>query len=107
MTWQMASKHKFSAYLDRIVKFRGHECPALYAEEVGQAHIRARFRSGDGAFINAIAFRALNRPLGQALLQNRGRSMHAAGTLALDRWNGNERVQLRLIDVASDDPSLR
>ena len=33
LTWQMASKHKFSAYLDRIVKFRGHECPALYAEE--------------------------------------------------------------------------
>ena len=30
LTWQMASKHKFSAYLDRIVKFRGHECPALY-----------------------------------------------------------------------------
>ena len=33
LTWQMASKHKFSAYLDRIVKYRGHECPALYAEE--------------------------------------------------------------------------
>ena len=33
LTWQMASKHKFSAYIDRIVKFRGHECPALYAEE--------------------------------------------------------------------------
>jgi len=33
LTWQMASKHKFSAYMDRIVKFRGHECPALYAEE--------------------------------------------------------------------------
>jgi hypothetical protein len=33
LTWQMAQKHKFAAYLDRIVKFRGHECPALYAEE--------------------------------------------------------------------------
>jgi hypothetical protein len=33
LTWQMAERHKFSAYLDRIVKFRGHECPALYAEE--------------------------------------------------------------------------
>ena len=33
LTWQMASKHKFSAYIDRIVKSRGHECPALYAEE--------------------------------------------------------------------------
>jgi len=33
LTWQVAPKHKFSAYLDRIVKFRGHECPALYSEE--------------------------------------------------------------------------
>src|SRR5712691_928134 len=33
LTWQIAQKHKFSVYGDRIVKFRGHECPALYAEE--------------------------------------------------------------------------
>ena len=25
----IAGKHKFGAYLDRIIKFRGHECPAL------------------------------------------------------------------------------
>ena len=39
-----------------------------YAEEVGQAHVRARLRSGDGAMLNAIAFRAADQPLGQALL---------------------------------------
>lgn len=33
LTYQVAQKHKFSAYLDRISKFRGHECPALTAEE--------------------------------------------------------------------------
>ena len=33
LTYQVAQKHKFAAYLDRIVKFRGHECPALSAEE--------------------------------------------------------------------------
>ncbi len=72
----------------------------VYAEEVGQAHVRARLRSGDGATVNAVAFRAANQPLGQALLQGRGRTVHAAGTLALDRWNGVERVQLRLLDIA-------
>jgi single-stranded-DNA-specific exonuclease len=76
----------------------------VYAEEVGQAHVRARFRAGDGATINAIAFRALNQPLGHALLQNRGRSVHAAGTLSRDNWNGAERVQLRLLDLAPVDP---
>ncbi len=76
----------------------------VYAEEVGQAHVRARLRAGDGSFVNAIAFRALNQPLGQVLMQSRGRSVHAAGTLALDHWNGSTRVQLRLLDLALADP---
>jgi single-stranded-DNA-specific exonuclease len=50
--------------------------------------------------ISAVAFRAAGQPLGQALLKNRGQPMHAAGTLSIDRWNGAERVQLRLIDLA-------
>jgi single-stranded-DNA-specific exonuclease len=33
----------------------------------------------------------------------RGQPLHAAGTLSIDRWNGAERVQLRLIDVAAPD----
>jgi single-stranded-DNA-specific exonuclease len=72
----------------------------VFAEAAGQAHVRARLRASDGAVINAIAFRAVGRPLGNALLQNRGAMLHAAGTLCIDRWNGSERVQLRLADVA-------
>ena len=33
ITYGIAKGHKFSAYLDRIVKFRGHECGAFNAEE--------------------------------------------------------------------------
>ena len=72
----------------------------IYADPVGENHIRARLRSGDGSTINAIAFRAAGQPLGQALLKNRGQAVHAAGSLTVDRWNGAERVQLRLIDLA-------
>jgi len=71
-----------------------------YADPVGESHVRARFRSGDGKFVNAIAFRAMGQPLGRALLDNRGRVLHAAGHIAVDRWQGEERVQLRLVDVA-------
>jgi single-stranded-DNA-specific exonuclease len=71
-----------------------------YADLVGENHIRARFKSGDGKFVNAIAFRAAGQPLGRALLDNRGRAMHAAGHLAIDRYQGEERVQMRLTDVA-------
>src|SRR5215470_8934794 len=74
-----------------------------YAEEVGQAHVRVRLRAGDGTGINAIAFRAAGQSLGLALMQSRGLKVHAAGCLAVDRWQGEERVQLRLIDIAPAD----
>jgi single-stranded-DNA-specific exonuclease len=72
-----------------------------YADPVGESHIRVRFKSGDGKFVNAIAFRAAGTPLGKALIENRGRAVHAAGHLAVDRWQGEERVQLRLADIAA------
>jgi single-stranded-DNA-specific exonuclease len=71
-----------------------------FADEVGSGHIRARLRAPDGAMLNAIAFRALNKPLGQTLLQNRGEAIHVAGTVSVDRWQGAERIQFRLIDAA-------
>ena len=74
-----------------------------YADPVGQDHVRVRLRSGDGTMLNAIAFRSAGQPLGQALIKSRGQALHAAGTLSIDRWNGGERVQLRLMDVALPD----
>ena len=74
-----------------------------YADPVGENHIRARFKSGDGKFVSAIAFRAAGTPLGKALIENRGRTLHAAGSLTIDRWQGEPRVQMRLIDVAVSD----
>jgi single-stranded-DNA-specific exonuclease len=76
----------------------------VYAEEAGQAHIRARLKSADSSYVNAIAFRAGGQKLGAALLQNRGRQVHAAGSFALDRWQGEERVQFRLTDIAPAEP---
>jgi single-stranded-DNA-specific exonuclease len=78
-----------------------------HAEEVARTHVRARLQSSDGATINAIAFRAAGQKLGEALLKNRGRAVHAAGTLAIDRWQGSERIQMRMIDVAPADPVER
>jgi single-stranded-DNA-specific exonuclease len=75
-----------------------------YAEEVGQAHVRLRLKSNDGASVNAIAFRAAGQKLGVALRNSRGRQIHAAGSFALDRWQGEERVQFRLADIAPAEP---
>ena len=75
----------------------------VYADEVGQAHVRLRFKSGDGSIVNGIAFRSIGQQLGNALMQHRGQPLHVAGSLAVDRWQGTERVQLRVLDVAVPD----
>jgi single-stranded-DNA-specific exonuclease len=87
----------------------GHPEPLLalpahvlaYADPVGENHIRLRLRSGDGKFVNAIAFRAAGQPLGNFLLDSRGRSVHVAGNIAIDRYQGEARVQLRVCDAAA------
>jgi single-stranded-DNA-specific exonuclease len=81
-----------------VIAFPAHTL--VYAEPAGQSHMRVRLRAADGATLDAIAFRAAGQKLGRALAQWRGQSVHAAGTLCLDRWNGVERVQLRLVDAA-------
>ena len=75
-----------------------------YAEEVGQAHMRVRLKSADGSGVNAIAFRAAGQKLGLALRNSRGRQVHAAGSFSLDRWQGEERVQFKLTDIAPAEP---
>ena len=72
-----------------------------FADTVGQGHIRLRLEGADGARLQAIAFRAAGSPLGEGLMKARGKRIHAAGTLKLDRWNGEERVQLQLRDAAA------
>jgi single-stranded-DNA-specific exonuclease len=67
---------------------------------VGTNHVRLRIQSGDGSTLDGIAFRIADEPLGKALLASRGERMHVAGTLAVDRYGGRERVQLRLLDAA-------
>lgn len=73
-------------------------------EEFGQAHLRLRLKSGDGAWINAVAFRSVGHKLGHALIAHRGETVHIAGCASIDRWQGVERVQFRVSDVAMPDP---
>jgi len=85
-----------------VVALPSHQL--LYADEVGQAHLRLRFKSGDGSILNGIAFRSIGQTLGNALMAHRGQLLHVAGSLSVDRYQGTERVQLRVLDVAVPDP---
>lgn len=91
-----------SANPEPLIALPSHQL--VYADEVGQAHLRVRFKSGDGAMVNGIAFRSVGQKLGNALIENRGQPLHVAGSLTVDRWQGAERVQLRVTDVAVPNP---
>lgn len=71
------------------------------AMEIGAGgHVRIKLRSGDGASIGGIAFRCAQEPLGQALLKARGELAHIAASLTLNRWGGNDKAELRVLDIA-------
>jgi len=71
-----------------------------FADIVGKAHVKLRLGGGDGSMLDAIAFRAAGTPLGDGLLAARGRTIHVAGRLRQDDWNGRIRVQLEIEDAS-------
>lgn len=71
-----------------------------FAGVVGKDHVKLQVAGGDGARLDAIAFRTAQTPLGQAMLAARGKRIHLAGRLKEDNWNGRERVQLQVEDAA-------
>jgi len=70
------------------------------ARLVGTNHIRVDLRSDGGGRIQAMAFRAADTTLGDFLVGGRGSTVHVAGTLSVNHWNGNRSVQFRVIDAA-------
>jgi single-stranded-DNA-specific exonuclease len=71
-----------------------------FADVVGSDHVKVRLVGGDGAKLDAIAFRAMGTALGEGLLASRGRHIHVAGKLRSDDWGGTVRAQLQIEDAA-------
>jgi len=67
---------------------------------VGADHLRVRAVAADGAAVEAMAFRAAGKKLGEALMRMKGAPVHLAGTLGVSLYGGRERAQLRVVDVA-------
>ncbi len=70
------------------------------ARPVGTTHIKITLEGMDGKRLDGIAFRAAETDLGHFLMNNRGNQVHVAGTLSADHWQGNRRVQFRVLDAA-------
>ena len=76
------------------------DCQITFAKALSGAHLKLRFGDGMGASLDAIAFGALDGPLGPALLAHGGARFHLAGRLDINSWGGRQNVQLRLEDAA-------
>jgi single-stranded-DNA-specific exonuclease len=74
---------------------------AIKVDVVGNGHIRALVAGDDGRSIKAMAFRAAETPLGQALLSaGSTRRLWLAGRAKLDDWGQRPSAELHLDDAA-------
>ncbi len=69
---------------------------------VGADHVRCTITDWEGGpRLKAVAFRAKDTPLGEALLkQGQNQPFHIAGYFKLDTWNDQERVEMHIQDAA-------
>jgi len=69
---------------------------------VGAGHIRAMVSDWEGGtWMKAMAFRAVDTPLGDLLLDKGQQTpLHLAGYLKVDSWNGRESVEMHVQDAA-------
>ena len=107
-----AANVEFAELLERAGPYgQGNPAPRFvfpahrisFAKQAGEAHIRCSLKSGGGATIGAIAFRAVGTPMGEALLAGSDRTWHIAGRLQRDTWGGRDRVEVMIEDLA--DPA--
>ncbi|PBB29394.1 single-stranded-DNA-specific exonuclease RecJ [Mesorhizobium sp. M1A.F.Ca.IN.020.03.2.1] len=108
----LAAEGATLALLDELEKAgpfgAGHIAPVFVlprhrlidARPIGTNHIRADLQSQSGGNLQAIAFRAVDTALGEFLFKNRGKTVHIAGSLSGNYWNGNRSVQFRITDAA-------
>jgi single-stranded-DNA-specific exonuclease len=76
----------------------------LKADVVGSDHVRLIVTGNDGARIKAIAFRAAESDMGQALLHaSQGRRLWLAGRAKIDDWGARPQAELLLDDAAWAD----
>jgi single-stranded-DNA-specific exonuclease len=82
-------------------RFALPEVRVLDSGVVGENHVRCVLGGeGKGPRLRAIAFRALDTPVGEALLKSRGLPLHVAGKLRPDTWRGGDAVQFLIDDAA-------
>jgi single-stranded-DNA-specific exonuclease len=73
-----------------------------HADPVGQdqSHLRLSLTDETGRRLNAIAFRAVETDMGQALIHHGGAPFHVSGKIRINTWQGRSSAQLLVDDAA-------
>ncbi|MGZ0187418.1 MAG: single-stranded-DNA-specific exonuclease RecJ [Alphaproteobacteria bacterium] len=104
-----AGAYAAASALDRLAPFgAGNPEPRFampglrlkHVDIIKDAHLRLRLEGGDGAKIDAMAFRVADRPLGQFLIDAVGKVIHVAGRIEIDTWRGRDSARMIVEDAA-------
>lgn len=99
----------FAESLERLAPFGpGNEEPCFVLRHarvvkpsiVGVGHVRCWLTGAGTERLKAIAFRAGETQVGDALLAGTGAPLHLAGRLRIDRWQGRVQPQFQIEDAA-------
>ena len=81
-------------------KFAIENIKKLKSKIVGEKHIKTILLGKDGSKIEAVAFNAVDNPLGQYLLNNSNNLFSIAGKLSLNEWKGKKNVEFIIDDIS-------
>ena len=73
-------------------------CQLLFAKEMGDGHLLCKFKKENGT-LDAICFNAKKKGL-DILLSNPNQTIHVAGNLVKNEWQGVTKPQIRIVDIA-------
>lgn len=72
-----------------------------FADVVGENHVKCRIEDDSRGKLDGIAFRCVGSPLGDLLLHRDRPTIHIAGKLRLNTWQGRSTPQIIIDDAAN------
>jgi single-stranded-DNA-specific exonuclease len=79
-------------------------CRLVKIDILAEKHIRCILGSAAsgkmGGSLKAMLFNGVGTPLGDALLSAHGKTLHVAGSIRINTWQGNETAEFMIDDVA-------
>jgi single-stranded-DNA-specific exonuclease len=64
-----------------------------------EQHLRLFLSDNSKGRVKAMCFRAIGTPLGEFLLQMKGKNIHIAGTLSENNWQGSSSIDFHIVDA--------